>query len=266
MIPGEILALVPGCAGRETPLAVVPLGAGTSHDAWRVRTRCGQFVLRLPRAGSATLGASLQREMLLQSVAADAGFAPRIVATHERTRASVVEFVAARAWQRHDFGDAAQLTGLWRRIGEMQRLPTPQCEAFDPVATLAGYWRALERGARVRGRSQAETLDEAARLWRAIGAGERAATILHCDLQHGNVLDSRPLQFIDWQFAQVGDPLLEFAALMSYRPELRTAAPRALQLAGRDHDSSIEQLAAATELFDLLVATWAAAQPSASAS
>ena len=50
------------------------------------------------------------------------------------------------------------------------------------------------------------------------GFAQRAPSIVHSDLHHGNVLTADRVYFIDWEYAQVGDPLLDLACIMAYYP------------------------------------------------
>ena len=70
--------------------------------------------------------------------------------------------------------------------------------------------------------------------WRAPASTQRAPAIVHSDLHHGNVLTADRVYFIDWEYAQVGDPLLDLACIMAYYPRAMPHGALLLEAAGLD--------------------------------
>ena len=66
------------------------------------------------------------------------------------------------------------------------------------------------------------------------GSKPRPACIVHCDLHHANVLTADRIYFIDWEFAQVGDPLLDLACVLAYYPRAVPHGSLLLGAAGLD--------------------------------
>ena len=81
---------------------------------------------------------------------------------------------------------------------------------------------------------------------------------MHSDLHHGNVLTADRIYFIDWEYAQLGDPLLDLACVMAYYP--RAVAARRAAARGRpgltERGATPAMLAELTDVFNLLTYLW----------
>ena len=100
----------------------------------------------------------------------------------------------------------------------------------------------LDRGTEALARSQSES---------------RQPCIVHSDLHHGNVLTADRVYFIDWEYAQVGDPLLDLACIMAYYPRSAAHGGLLLNAAGLDERGTTEaMLVELTRVFNLLTYLW----------
>src|SRR4029079_3381746 len=104
----------------------------------------------------------------------------------------------------------------------------PSVPRFDPLASARRYAEVIIASEPDEaGRIQFLLANAADSLTRA-GSSQRAPSIVHCDLHHGNVITADRVYFIDWEYAQVGDPLSDRACWMAYSP--RAMAHGALRL------------------------------------
>jgi thiamine kinase-like enzyme len=80
---------------------------------------------------------------------------------------------------------------------------------------------------------------------------------VHSDVHHGNVLTADRIYFIDWEYAQVGDPLIDLACIMAYYPRAVPHGALLLQASGLDEAGvTPEMLTELTRVFNLLTYLW----------
>jgi len=88
-------------------------------------------------------------------------------------------------------------------------------------------------------------------------SSQRAPSIVHCDLHHGNVITADRVYFIDWEYAQVGDPLFDLACVMAYYPRAMAHGALLLEASGlADVGATPAMLAELTNVFTLLTYLW----------
>jgi aminoglycoside phosphotransferase (APT) family kinase protein len=83
-----------------------------------------------------------------------------------------------------------------------------------------------------------------------------ARRIVHGDPTEGNVLDRQRLWLIDWEYAQLADPLYDVAAVLAYYPVARPHVAELLAAAGRPAGERGERLDAATGVHAALGWLW----------
>jgi thiamine kinase-like enzyme len=193
------------------------LAGGVNQRSFLVELAGGQYVLRLPTSGAASL-LDLATEARAMRAAAAAGLAPAVLGVDAPAGLLLTEYRAAAAqWT----ADAARRTANIPRAAALLRslhaidLSLPAYEA-ERIAT--GYLTALavgepvERdslgGARVR-----SWADELVTLARRYDALHSPTAFCHNDLFAANVLDDGALVLVDFEYAVRGSPLLDLAGL-----------------------------------------------------
>lgn len=254
MIPREILARVPGGEGGAVPLAVQPLGQGTLNRAFLVTSRAGRFVVRLDRPAGEIPGVDRERERLLHACAAQAGLAPRLHATG--LGFTVTEYVEGRAFVPGDFTAASSAAALAEALARLHALAVPCLPVFDLAAVARDYAARIEAQEPAAAPAITRELEALDREVACSKPAARAPAIVHMDLHHTNVIVSRSAVLLDWEFAQVGDPLLDLACWLAYYP---AAAPQADELLARTSlagAASGEMLASLASAFARLTVLW----------
>jgi len=128
---------------------------------------------------------------------------------------------------------------------------------------VRGYWASLEDGARREAVGGDGGFERALQLAETL-AGDAQVCLCHNDLYHLNVVDSadRALCLLDWEYAGLGDPYFDLAAVCcyhSYDEPLQRQLLReyAQDLAdGGSGDRSHARLQAMGELFDYIGILW----------
>ncbi len=257
MIAGDLLLRVPGCEDGDPPYSQELIGGGRVNRSFLVRTRRGRFVVRLNDNTASDPGLDRDRELLLHSAAATAGIAPVVVYAAPDRSCLITEFLDGRLWTPHYFSRMRDLRSLGQRLRALHAIAPPSVARFDPLSTARRYAETILR----------QDGDEAGRinLLLANGAdaqarsgwGKRAPGIVHGDLHHGNVLTADRVYFIDWEYAQVADPLHDLACIMAYYPRAAAHGSLLLESSGLSEQGATPQmLAELTNVFTLVNYLW----------
>jgi aminoglycoside phosphotransferase (APT) family kinase protein len=254
------LALVPGLEGGVAPLRLARLPGGTVNDTWRVDTAQGRFVLRIDGAAWRRPGVDRERERLVHDAAAAAGLAPRVRRRAVELGAQVSEFLEGRGWIAADLAQPQALERLGARLSQLHALAAPAGVApFDPVHCAREYLQRLDpaEAARTGAQSVVDRVDEAAR---QVAGGGRSLAVIHGDLAPANLLEGTELWLLDWEYAQVADPLYDLGCLFAYHPELRPQARSWLAATGLAGADAPRRLGAAIQVYEGLGWLWARAR------
>jgi thiamine kinase len=258
VIAGALLQHVPGCEDGEAPYSQELIGGGRVNRAFLVRTRRGRFVVRLNENTSADPGLDRERELTLHTAAAQAGIAPHIVHASADRSCLITEFVEGRLWTPHYFSRMRDLRSLGARLRGLHALPVPTTVArFDPMAAARRYADLIVHHDPAESLRLQALLERGAEALERAQCAQRAPSIVHGDLHHGNVLTADRVYFIDWEYAQVGDPLLDLACIMAYYPRSVGHGELLITAAGLDEIGVSEKmLSELTHVFNLLTYLW----------
>jgi thiamine kinase len=256
MIDG-LLQHVPGCEDGEAPYSQELIGGGKVNRSFLVRTRRGRFVVRLNENVANDPGLDRDRELLLHAAAAGAGLAPQIIYACPDRSCLITDFVDGRLWTPHYFTRMRDLRSLGLRLRVLHGVAPPELPRFDPLAVARRYADIVVRAEPQESSRLQSLLERGAEDYTRSGSQERAAAIIHSDLHHGNVLTADRVYFIDWEYAQVGDPLLDLACIMAYYPRAVPHGALLLNAAGlEERGVTVEMLAELTSVFTLLTYLW----------
>ena len=250
------LALVPGLEAGAPPARLERLTGGTVNLSWRVDTAQGRFVLRVDGAAWRRPGVDRVRERRLHDAAAVAGLAPRVLRRDAVLGAQVSEFLDGRIWSADDFTRAESLACLGERLATLHQLPAPDgVTRFDPGSHARQYLQTLANGhgSLQHARALVDTVGTAALRVDAHSSGEG---IVHGDLVAANLIEGRALRLLDWEYAQLADPIYDIACLLAYYPAARSHAGSLLAAAGLQTAGDAARLEAAIGVYAGLTALW----------
>ncbi|HXL97406.1 MAG TPA: phosphotransferase [Steroidobacteraceae bacterium] len=252
--PGWALARVPGLEQGASARRIERLGGGTVNRVYRVDSAAGRFVLRLDGAAWRRPGVDRARELLLHRTAAAAGLAPALVdAAPEAQGLLIMEFLEGRLWGSSDYDDIGALRRLGERLYALHRLPAPAIEAFDPWQVAQAYVRqsaAARQGAFERPLQRLEALCAQLR------SGDAAMSVVHGDLWQGNLLQAERLWLLDWEYAQLSDPLMDVACVLAYYPTAERYRSEFAAAAGFDAHALGQALSARVYIYRALAWLW----------
>jgi thiamine kinase len=252
--PGWALARVPGLTHGESARRIERLGGGTVNEVYRIDSAAGSFVLRLDGAAWRRPGVDRTRELLLHRTAAAGGLAPMLVdAAPEAQGLLIMEFLPGRLWVSADYGDLDALRRLGERLYALHRLPAPAVDRFDPWQVALAYLRQIDAMPDGAGSAALQRLE-------AVCAGLRsddgAASVVHGDLWQGNLLQGSRLWLLDWEYAQLSDPLMDVACVLAYYPLAERYRTELAAAAGFDARSLEPALSARVYVYRALAWLW----------
>ena len=162
-----------------------------------------------------------------------------------------------RLWTPHYFTRMRDLRSLGQRLRALHAVSAPPLARFDPMAAARRYAAAIVRGDPEDGARLEDLLGRGDEAMRRARSAQRAASIVHSDVHHGNVLTADRIYFIDWEYAQVADPLIDLACIMAYYPRAVPHGGLLLQASGLEEAGvTPEMLTELTRVFNLLTYLW----------
>jgi thiamine kinase len=219
--PPWALAHVPGLEHGQSPSRLERLAGGSVNQVFRVDSGAGRFVLRLDGAAWRRPGVDRARELILHRSAAAAGIAPALLyADTSRQGLLIGAYESGRLWSAEDYEDLRALRRLGERLYALHRLPAPDLPRFDPWEVAQDYVRLIEQAAPRAARSLAlrQTLQRLQRHCAQLPDRAADACIVHGDLTQANLLEGSRLWLLDWEYAQLSDPLMDLACVLAYYP------------------------------------------------
>ncbi|HEX2788990.1 MAG TPA: phosphotransferase [Steroidobacteraceae bacterium] len=252
--PDWALARVPGLEHGAAAQRIERLGGGTVNEVYRVDSAAGRFVLRLDGAAWRRPGVDRARELILHRAAAAAGIAPALVAAAPESQGLLVmEFLAGRLWDIADYGNVDALRRLGERLYALHRLPAPAIETFDPWRVAQAYVRQIDG-------AQADALERPLQRLQLrcaeLRSGCAAMTVVHGDLWQGNLLQGSRLWLLDWEYAQLSDPLMDVACVLAYYPAAERYRAELAAAAGFDAQALGPALSARVFIYRALSWLW----------
>jgi thiamine kinase len=257
VIPASVLRRIPGCAHGEAPLSVqLLLGGRNVNRNLRIDTRAGRFVLRRRIWEGPRPGADSLREVACHCAAAAAGVAPAVLDTATDGSWILMDYIDGGMWTPMQLQAAEGLRALGARLQRLHAIMPPKgLAAFDPVSIATGQAQTiLERDPAAAG--EVDALVARARQL-AVDCAAFAVTPVttHGDLNVGNLIGPVPM-LVDWEYAQLADPVYDLACLSVYYPALRLRGGELLGAAGITDTNGAVRLRLHAELFDSLNRLW----------
>jgi thiamine kinase len=247
-------ALATFAAGRAAlaqGVVIEPLAGGIINRSYRVQSAGVDWVLRLAGVSDDALGINRVGEVQAHRAAAALGFAPAIVHAAAEEGLLVTERLAGAVMGRDELRSPSALEALGQRLGALHAVPPPSgVRRVDIHDALAHY---LELPGVPEG--PVSRRDLGARLRWSLATYRRSGVALcHNDLHHQNIIAGERLWFVDWEYAGVGDPLFELAAVIGYH-DLDGEA-RDVLLAAHGGAFKPQHVAQMCLVFDCLHALW----------
>jgi thiamine kinase len=226
----------------------------------RIDTRVGRFVLRQRIQEGPRPGADPLREVACHRAAATAGVAPAVLDAAPDGSWILIDYVEGGMWTPRRLQAPEGLRTLSICLQRLHAITPPKgLAAFDPVSIANGQTQAIiERDPA----AAAQVTALVARTWQlAMDCAAFAVTPVttHGDLNASNLIGPVPM-LVDWEYAQLADPVYDLACLSVYYPGLRLRAGELLDTAGITDATGVVRLRLHAQLFDCLNRLWEQAE------
>jgi len=261
VIPASVLQHIPGCAGGEAPMSFQLLHGGRDVNRnLRIDTRVGRFVLRQRIREGPRPGADPLSEVACHRAAAAAAVAPAVLDAAPDGSWILMDYVEGGMWTPQRLQAPEGLRTLGACLQRLHATTPPKgLAAFDPVSIARGLAQAiLERYPAAAAKVNA-LVARTRQLALDCAAFAVTPVTTHGDLNASNLIGPAPM-LVDWEYAQLADPVYDLACLSVYYPGLR---PRSEELLGStgitDADGAV-RLRLHAQLFDSLNRLWEQAE------
>ena len=263
VIPASVLRRIPGCAGSEAPLSVQLLHGGRSVNCnLRVDTRVGRFVLRQRIREGPRPGADPLREVACHRAAAAAGVAPAVLDAAPDGRWILMDYIEGGMWTPMQLQAAEGLRTLGARLQRLHAITPPKgLAAFDPMSIAAGQAQAILERDPVAAAQVNALVAHTRQLAVDCAAFAVTPVMTHGDLNASNLVGPVPM-LVDWEYAQLADPVYDLACLSVYYPGLRLRGGELLGTVGIADANGAVRLRLHAQLFDSLNRLWEQAEAS----
>jgi thiamine kinase len=255
------LRRIPGCAAGEAPLSVQLLHGGRNVNRnLRIDTRAGRFVLRQRIREGPRPGADSLREVACHRAAAAAGVAPAVLDAAPDGSWILMDYIEGGTWTPMQLQAAEGLRTLGARLQRLHAITPPEdVAALDPVSIATGQAQAILEHDPASAAQVDTLLAHTQQLAANCAAFAATPATTHGDLNAGNLVGPVPM-LVDWEYAQLADPVYDLACLCVYYPGLRLRGEELLGAAGITDANGTVRLRLHTELFDSLNRLWEKAQ------
>lgn len=213
MTPVEVAAEVL-CVPREG-LRADRIKGGLTNESWCVQAAHTAVVVRISTVDEHALQLNRQSETQVLSLVQQAGIGAEVLLCAPQRRLLVTRKLNAETLSFAAMHDAAVIDQVAQLLRRLHALAAPaSVQHSDLPAVLRGYWRSLDT-------QGAQPNDAAARARALDIANESARCALRClchnDVHHLNLMsDGRRLWLLDWEYAGIGDPFFDLAAVCCY--------------------------------------------------
>ena len=198
--------------------------------------------------------------MASHRAAADAGVAPAVLDAAPDGSWILMDYVEGGMWTPPRLEAREGLRNLGARLQRLhETTPPTELAAFDPVSIAAEQAQTiLDRDPAAA--AQVDAL-VARMLQLAVDCASFAVTPVttHGDLTTSNLIGPRPM-LVDWEYAQLADPVYDLACLSVYYPSLRLREEELLGAAGITDANGAVRLKLHVQLFDNLNKLWQQAE------
>jgi len=164
----------------------------------------------------------------------------------------ITQYQQGRCWVAEDYADVAALRRLGERLYVLHRLPVPAMSPFDPFRVGQAYAKLVlpQTAALASAMSRLESLCQ------NLKQADAAPAVVHGDLWQGNLLQGSGLWLLDWEYAQLTDPLMDVACLIAYYPQAARHRGELLAAAGIGSTNQERRLKERIDIYRILSWLW----------
>lgn len=254
MSPAELAA--PWLAGGVT--SVERIKHGLTNQSWLVRGREDAVVVRVSHEAPERLQIDRASEAAVLAAVERAGIGPQVLLCDPGANILVTRYLGP-TWTDEDAASDENVVRVAQLLTRLHALEVPAgARRIDLAQIVSGYLADLDAHGEATQIRSPQLRERAYEVAATLEAGARPC-LCHTDVHALNLVDNAGLRLLDWEYAGVGEPLLDVASLSVFH---RYPAPRRRLLlesyGGAVDDSSWQRLELACWLFDYIRELWLA--------
>jgi thiamine kinase len=250
-VAAEVLQVAP------TTLTAARIKGGLTNESWLVQGADDAVVVRISTADEHALQLNRPSETLVLERVQRAGIGAEVLLCAPERRLLVTRKLPAETMTIEAMRDPVMLRPLTALLRRLHSISVPQSvQQSDLLAILQGYWQSLD-GHPDHQEDSAETRAYAAEIARE-SASTANRCLCHNDVHHLNLMsDGKQLWLLDWEYAGIGDPFFDLAAVCCYH-DYSQALRNQLLLAYRGELTHVDSLRLQRMcwLFDYIKMLW----------
>lgn len=250
-VAAEVLKVSP------SSLIATRIKGGLTNESWLVQGEHDAVVVRISTADEQALQLNRASETEVLQLVQHAGIGAEVLLCAPERRLLVTRKLPAETMNVEFMRDPVVLRSITALLRRLHSIPAPaSVQQSDLMAILHGYWLTLDA------HHEPQHVSTDTRSYATEIALESAAVAQRClchnDVHHLNLMsDGQRLWLLDWEYAGIGDPFFDLAALCCYHdysPSLRDQLLLAYR--GELVDDDIQRLQRMCWLFDYIKVLW----------
>jgi thiamine kinase-like enzyme len=214
MNPLVVAAEVLGVSANS--LQAERIKGGLTNESWSVRNQKDAVVVRISTADEHALQLNRVSETVVLGLAQQAGIGAEVLLCAPERRLLVTKQLQATTLSVSDMHDRRTLQQLTTLLQKLHSLSVPTAvQRTDWLAILHSYWTTL--GERADAALNVVGAQDLAMEIATESTQQSGSCLCHNDVHHLNLMaDGQRLWLLDWEYAGVGDPLFDLAAVCCY--------------------------------------------------
>ncbi len=206
---GQRVALLPEVAAAGL-LDIEALTHGTVNKSFKVTTNKGTWVVRFNN--DELPGIHRPTEARILEAIQPLDLAPRLIANHVNQGYLITVFCEGTHWTQSDLSNPQQLRRLAEVLQPLHQIPF-SCKRTELVFRLVEYIHYFTKMDDGLKSAINKTVSELSHM----GFWQKQKQLLHFDLNPMNIIcNGDELKIIDWEYAGVGHPIIEWSVIQNY--------------------------------------------------
>ena len=205
MTPTQLVAQLLGV--DASGLQATHIKDGLTNDSYRVSGMIQSVVVRISNMDSVSLRINRSSEAIVLKLVEHAGIGAAVLLNQPDTHVLITREVAGRTLVTDEVGADANIKRIAALLQKLHSMAVPDTvQSMWLADTLKGYWQLLNQPENEKALNIAHESDQ-----------QVLRCLCHNDVHHLNLIDDGSrLWLLDWEYAAIGDPLFDLAAVCCY--------------------------------------------------
>jgi tRNA A-37 threonylcarbamoyl transferase component Bud32 len=183
------------------------LAGGPTSDSWLFNLDGMQVVLRVDKPLARTLNLDRMSELLVLERVWQAGFGPAVIWADPVRGLLVTEYICGAHLRISDIRLPENIECLAARLRELHSSSIEG--SFLDIPRIANHYSTITNTVQSR-----ELYGELSKLLKRLCSDLTESVFCHNDLGHRNIIHTRKIMFLDWEYSAAGDPWFELAGIV----------------------------------------------------